>query len=120
MLLVSLVVSTAGCVPAPEPRTDVPVRGCYDDLRPGGADVRYTGEPSELDNLEWWTSTDGSCTGDRVPEELVRSTLIVAPDAGAAEVLCRMLLARDLLGAMDSAGGQWSPAFGPGAFTCVP
>lgn len=119
MLLLTLVAVTAGCAPSPGPGPVVPVRGCYDDLRPDGADVHYTGEPSELDNLEWWTSTDGSCTGERVPETLARSTLIVATDAAAAEVLCRMLVGRDLLGAMDTTSGPWSPAFGTGAFRCV-
>lgn len=121
MPLFALVVLGAGCAPPPASQPPVvPVRGCYDSLRPGTPDVFYTGEPNEFENLEWWTSADGSCTGGRVVEPLVRSTLVAAADAAAAQVLCRMLLGTDLLGTMDAATGPWSPAFGPGAFACVP
>lgn len=118
LTLVVVGLALAGCTPD-APGQLYPERGCYDHQMPGVPDVEYSGEPSEIDNLEHWSSTNGSCTGRRVERAAVDTTVMEAPSAASAEFLCRTLMGAPVRGTVDDVSGPWSPAFGPGAFLCA-
>ena len=116
--LATVGLTLTGCTPEAPGPTKYPERGCYEHLTAGETDVAYSGEPSELGNLEHWSSTDGSCTGRRVERSAADTTLMESPSKSSAEFLCRTLMGAPVRGPVDDVSGPWSPAFGPGAFLC--
>jgi hypothetical protein len=86
-------------VTACEPATSVPgpPEGCYESTQ--FADMYYSGVPNSRDNMDVWSSADGSCT-DTVGGEVSDSTLVVAPHEGWARVICRSL-------GWSEAGQRW-------------
>lgn len=109
-----LCAATSACVPPPAAPSGEPAPGCRRHAT-GGADVSYSGEPSEYDNLSFWTSRDGSCSGSVAGS----GTLIVAPTAPDAAFLCEVLLRQHLDGRIDSALGPWSAPFGAMGYVCT-
>lgn len=118
LTLVVVGVALTACTPeGPGPRLNPP-RGCYDHQVAGEPDVEYSGEPSEVGNLEHWSSTDGTCGGVPVARTDAATTLMAAPDEASADFLCRALTGAPVEGVLDDVSGPWSPAFGSGAFRC--
>lgn len=114
-LLLAVTAVLGACTPtAPTDDVAEPAAGCRARVG-GGADVNYTGEPSEYDNLRYWTSADGSCSGPVVG----LGTLIVAPTPNDAAFLCDALLGARVAGRIDRTEGPWSVPFGSMGFVCV-
>lgn len=119
LVLVTVGLTAVSCAPAtPGPRLN-PARGCYDHQVAGEHDVHYSGEPSEVGNLEYWSSTDGTCAGTRVARSDAETTLMAAPDELSADYLCRALSGEPVRGLVDDLSGPWNPPLGRGAFLCA-
>lgn len=63
-----------------------PAAGCYDSTT--YADIEYSGVPNVVDNVDNWSSTDGSCR-DLGVGDVSNSTLVLAPNRTAANAACR-------------------------------
>ena len=116
--VIAVAVLCAAC--SPGPTTPGTADGCRDDLSSAMApDVSYTGEPAEIGNLRFRSSTDGSCSGALVDVGDLRSTLIVTDDRSDADFLCAAFFGADAFAtSMDRVSGPWDPPFGPDAHTC--
>jgi hypothetical protein len=102
MLAAAGVAAVGAGLTACEPATSVagPPEGCYDSTQ--FADMYYSGVPNSLGNMDFWSSTDGSCT-DPVGGDVSNSTLVIAPHEGWARVICRSL-------GWSEPGGRWVEA----------
>ncbi len=75
-----MVLATA-CSPPPPPG---PPAGCYDSTT--GPDYYYSGVPNVIDNMDYWSSRDGTCTD--VGHDLGSATLVLAGTAAEADAAC--------------------------------
>ena len=99
-----VVIVAAGCAP---PQDAGPPAGCYDSTR--FADHYYSGVPNVRDNMDFWSSTDGSCT-DPVGADVGSSTLVLAPDERSASQRCAELGLAGTIGRWRDSGYTAMPA----------
>jgi len=74
-------VAATACSPPPP---TAPPAGCYDSTT--GPDYYFSGVPDVVGNMDYWSSTDGSCTD--VGHDLGNVTLVLAFDRAGADAAC--------------------------------
>lgn len=95
-------VAALGAVACAPPPATGPTAGCYDSSDTF-ADFSYSGVPNIADNMDFWSSTDGTCT-DATGGDVSNSTMVLAPDADAASAVCRSIGLGDTLGRWNDFG----------------
>lgn len=99
------VLGAVACAPPPGPG---PAADCYDSSDTF-ADFSYSGVPNVVGNMDFWSSTDGSCT-DVTGGDVSNSTLVLAADGDAASAVCRSIGLGDTLGRWNDFGYAGLPA----------
>lgn len=108
LLAVLAVVAALGAVACAPPPGAGPEADCYDSSDTF-ADFSYSGVPNVAGNMDYWSSTDGSCT-DTTGGDVSNSTLVLAADADAASAICRSIGLGDTLGRWNDFGYTALPA----------
>lgn len=73
------------------------------------ADFSHSGVPDVAANMDFWSSTDGTCT-DATGGVVSNSALVLATDADAASAICRSIGLGDTLGSWNDFGYTALPA----------
>lgn len=108
LLAALAVVGALGAVACAPPPTSGPAADCYDSSDTY-ADFSYSGVPNVAGNMDYWSSTDGTCT-NTAGGDVSNSTLVLAADAGAASATCRSIGLGDTLGRWNEFGYTTLPA----------